>query len=1059
MNAAKVSTGSNRIYRRIPRAGLHGIASPRAAALCQEHRRCLWQPRTAKKLCPLCGQSYPSTHRYSSELPGEDVVAPNHPSERGHQTAVYPGVVDMDGRSERDTSVGRELERTKFRALYDEQPDQTVSRLKLAFVHGIGGIGKSTLAMACASDFVTDSGSMAVMLDASASPQNPDMASVLRLLATGGPIDEPASLLLNRAARNLERAVGAIHGSTPPADLGPGETLSWEAEKRLAIDSVGFLVSAAMEEAVFGQPTSAAAATISAGIVLASDTARKARAALVSFSESLRTRDILSDSEVQMITEPDVFLAETFSQYLSLLDRQIDRILILVDKAENIRAHIYRLATAFARALDLGDADVTLLFAGRFSTVSAPDGSSVRTSELGKRLQCVCLDIPLPPFDLEEVVTVINATYLRRHGEPPPEVPRWVSAAVLELSDGLPLWVGLLSEALTKQRVNDWSKTNSVQMLATPDAEDLRSVIASILAEVWQDAPEGGNGLTLVAALAIAPGDMSSIDVAAAAGRPPDFLAREENTSLSFMRGNRLHDTVQRVVLQHLASTPEGRAAAGSASLALLRTLPTPPSLQVAFSGPSAPNAQPMLTWLRVASWADPDTAVLRLIELCCACAPLRPRWLRALLEEASWFGARGFYGEELEHLVQQLGRLFLPTLLSEVLAGDDTDHRDIVIDNVAKALYGSPEFVASLGRVLEQLNRTLGDRKSVVGEAIVGIRADYATWLVVHGFDREAERELAAIAPSIAHLPHKAWIRRVVGRALSLTLESRLRLCPNLGDLEPLERGGIIAIVERLGEIDPIRGAAAVDSLRVLLAEQGKLTDMLNQLLQVKADYGDNLQFVGSLGHVLWAEGWFGYSEEVYSSGVQANMDWMAGWLGRMKAQLSSGDTARCVATSSRAQLAAERLDVSRLSPFGVRTRYEVLAFCAMVRAMTGLTADVDAVGPLPVEFSADGDYGLFVAQLFLKDPENARARLARLIEGVGNPRVFAMDLALLEATNSRNVESVLEQLRLCYKIGEVHAGQRAIELMIISCAVRQGLITEEVGTKFQDLLREGIH
>jgi hypothetical protein len=944
--------------------------------------------------------------------------------------------------------VGRQPQRDAFATLVRDG-EASPQTLQLAFLRGIGGIGKTTLSRQLSNDLVAlQPDRTVILLDCTSLPPRPTMTSIVRALAASAGDDEAAEPLVALAS-TLDTVAVAVRDAQPPSDSSEEDQESWKLLRSFALEALTSISSVAVETTVLGQPITGMQNAVLAGVRAMAAAARSSRDSLLQVVRRLKADGVIDDEQFGVAADPERAVLDALVEFVHRASGD-EGIALFWDKAENISTSIYRLNEYFTRmAIEV---PLLVVYAGRIEHVLATDGSELAMSQYREALAARSVDLDLRPFTEADTAQLLGQMYLRRHGVEVPPPPDWIVEAVHQLAEGLPLWTALLVEALTAETFEDWEQiafTRRLRTLAGARA-DVRTIVAQLLSEL----PLAGQAdtLPLIAALAIAPPGAPNEIISQAAG-----LSDSEQLSLlagkySFMRDDRLHDTVQSVIRHYLAAVPEGREVATRVAEVLLEWQEQRKPTSVPLSDGDDRWRAYLRETVRLRCWSDVEEGVRFGAETCVAGLAVRAAWIALVLREVAWFITRISVRRKTHEFVNAISRAAYPILIVDVMITDLSDEQ---ITQVRKHSidrgYKFPAFWTSLGRNLDKIRSFAADGFITDNEALLALTVAHADWLCRNGFNDESLYLLKGCSGKLSRLPHGARLREVAAAALANAVQGSIVVLSNddQTDLQPRR-----ALVDRALEIvrlsPDIAAQFAVNNVR-LLQRDGSLDDFVRRLSNARHRMKGDVVFAAALSHLLQTSGRFEEAATVCMSTLSIHNDWLTGWNDAIHTLFVSGKYNAAADAARRGAAVAATISTTQLTEYGLSRRKMVFGTAILVLSCTGQTASAaELIESLPASIPKSVlSYSLFVHNLFGGDVDAAQKYLEIVVAPPSNPENYATELGLLciragaEEDGHRYLVLANENTRSTWN--------RALELAVAECAYNAGWLN----IRYLDALR----
>lgn len=925
--------------------------------------------------------------------------------------------------------------------------------MRVAFVRGIGGVGKSTITQAFVEDMLENApNTVAIRFDAGSLGAEVDVASMIRMLSRGLESSSAQALALVTAANMLDSSVSLLRQATAPSNASPSDQLSWQENKKLALEAMAFFSAAALEMQTFGQATSSATSLTSAVLRAASEAGSNARTALAHVVAKLYADGTATERQRDVLLEPERFAGEAVREFLDSFAKSHNSIVLVFDKAEDLAPQIAWLTETFSLACTEADPKLLVIFSGRIASITVA-GRPRSIEGFASWAALPCCDVELGPFNSATVSELLGVVHHMRHGvDLPGDPPEWVVDALMRTTGGLPLWALLASRALSSQPITSWVSPQVRDRLdaISSDSGDAADILFSILRETRL--PDGKTALPLVAALAISPTDLPLSHLAkAASAQLEPTLTRRGLRQWGFMRGDGLHDSVRSAMLQFLATAPEGRELAGNIANSLNEVAGHGPDLKMALTKTDELILLSTIRWLGLRVWIDLDDSLNQAIAVVHTAATTPSPHVLSLVRQIVWYSQRMSPSAETMQLLRRVSDLVLPHLLAALLYEETMDHRDGRMRHLVEDLHQDNVYLASIGRRAQQTIDAYG--AVGLGETMAPARAnlELAIWLVHHGLNNDADRRLAQLAKIARELDPDAWFRNAVGQTMSENLMARARLAPPELERHPAFIAGLQRSIDDLIEVDAVSAAPCIASLANLLDHIDILDNALNLLMEHVEVACKSLKYCQAVGEMMFNTGRFEESIAVYEAATLWNPDWMEGWRGRLSGLLAQGRIREFATLSQTALRVIDSMPTSNLTELGVQKRSQVQALAGVGCMLTGDSPKV--LGAPPDNSRIEVRYSWFLHLLFANERERASDVLAELIARDGDARVFAVDIALLSARRG-DLASAAHEGRQAFSSNTANVGQRAVEVGIIRAACLAGWLPAELAAEFEHIL-----
>jgi tetratricopeptide (TPR) repeat protein len=867
-------------------------------------------------------------------------------------------------------------------------------------LRGIGGIGKTTLGQQfCADAVELDSASMVLFLDCSSLPSNADIASILRLLARAASTTDPVHDPLFRAASELDLLATKVRNAQPASDSSDNDKQEWEALKSLGLEALVLLSAAAIETRLFGQVTSTAQSAVLAGVRAIAETARSARGALVTIASRLFDDNQITSEQLEIARDPERHVTSSLRNFfLSHINE--GPLVLFWDKAENLVHQLYRFNEYILQSVTSGQ--LVVIYAGRLLEIPAPDGSQLPVRQYLPQIPVRAIDLELGVFTVQDAAELLSASFRSRYDRELPSVPSWVTTSLLTISAGLPLWIGLLVDSLMASPFDNWQE--NVFAARLEEMSKSRSGVDEIMTSLFRDFPTNTNSidqLPLIAALAIAPESAPNSIILAAAGLPDASALALLSGQYSFMRNDRLHETIRGVVRHYLVTSADGREIARSVAVSLLPWAESlaPTDTVVSDGGDEWAATASLVT--EMSYWIDCNLGVRQTVSYTLAALHSGARWLPDLLLSAAWFIERIPITRSSREIVGLTSRVAFQLLISEPLSyGLPNDQVTQVRQSVLGVKRANYEF--SFGRNLDRIHGHMNqyDRtkeRQIEKESLIGLQALRFRWLVNNGFDEDATELFRKVEGTVRCLPASASLRTYIGISVGGLIERLIGLAP-----EGEDGRGVVQQVTELGagliELDPPSGAEYVAVHMDLLEETGHLDEAVTALMKARASFPGNTKLLGALGYVLTTLGIFDEAARVYGEGVQANGDWLSGWNGRIYALICSGRVNAAYQVAQRGSSIGLAVNPDRLTAYGKSQLQRLIGLYVETAIFSGeLESAKMFTEKLPESHSGLSDYHRFMIALFDDDAVAAREHLERVVANSATPDVYACELGIV--------------------------------------------------------------
>ena len=924
----------------------------------------------------------------------------------------------------RELCIGREAERHAFREFLTRS--EYTPGIDLCVIRGLGGIGKTTLSRAFAADFIEAYPSaLAEAIDLVTLPERVDVASLLRAI---GPDDTD----LRAAAARLDQLAAVVRAAEPPADREPGTGESWAEVRNLAVEALTFFSSAAIETMSFGQPTSSASNAVVAGL----QAAAAARAALGGVVAALLAEHRIDEGDAEIALDLERFVIEALARYLRATTGSAsrgDRMLLILDKAENIADRLPRFVALLEAATLHAGARLSLICAGRLVRVRAVDGSELDMRQFLQVAAPNSVDIELAPLKSDEVRRLLRATRARLHGaEAKGEPPRWVVERVAAISMGLPLWVASLAEALFARGPAPWEDEAAFVHRLGADILDLPTTVELIFREARID--DQTSAFPLLVALALAPAHTPRTVICAAAGLSEESLNGFQNR-YSFMRGSRLHDTARGVLRQLLATSDDVARTIEPIALHFQRWL-------AETAPPGSPLSLPA-DWrdhirrsVEIRLWLGTEQGIHSLIDFALMGLPTAAPWIGPIFEDAAWFVDRRYVSQPTRRLLASCARAAFPLLLTHAFAADDPE-ASFIAAGVLEETQRARDFGPAIGRYLDEIDaslRRLGI--DITGEARLALDSMRLHWLSDNGFDDEAYALTADIASRVEDIPNDAAVRTHIGRSMLRLLEGHL-------DWGEREEGALLddrharvdSLLRSLVHVSPRNAPRGVRLALKSYGERPPIIEAINALAPRRIDFPEDREFRAELGNALLDLGRFEEAERVFREGLALQPDWLGGTRGRARALLATNqfDSAANLLIDQ-----LERLDRRSLTEAGVRQRSGLVSDAVLALVVADRAREASDVVP----DIATSRYAQLLVALFGDDDWEAYRAVEALVQAGTSRDELAPEIAIALARSGRGADA--RAALDAWANSRRTAVLRRVESLLLEAARRRGWLSD---------------
>jgi len=929
--------------------------------------------------------------------------------------------------------VGRAAERRAFQTFADNSAIGI--GLDVCVVHGLGGIGKTTLAYALVGDYLRNSEcSVALVLDCVTLPRQPDMASLLRAVDS----DVESNAPLRRAAAKLDQLAALVATAEPTDGSSDGalgsEPSAWPETKRFALELMTFFSSAAFETLVFGQIATGASSAVVAGV----QTFTAARSSLSQVVNVLVQQNRLSTEDADIALDLETYVIGEISQYLRAIGDR-GRVALVIDKAENLSDRLFRLVMLLDAAATLAEIKLSLIVAGRLVRLPAPDGSELVVSEFLKAIGRPSLGIELEPFSIPQVDELLTATHVRIHGRPPRAAPPpWLTEAVRTASGGLPLWAAFILEALLGTSAEPWTKGDAALRRLIGTRDELPATAARIFREVTLDSST--SAFPLLVALAIAPVRTPNQVLCSAAGVEQTAVAKLA-ARYSFMRGERLHDSARAVLRAYLAGA-QGSSDEVAKIADALRDWLEEEAPEDSPHGAARAWDEYVPEFVELAFWADLDDGAAQAVDYVLTGLPTGRAWVGAVVERTAWFLEHQRHSDKSKALVAACVRAAFPILLSYILV-DGFEEQQLTM--LRRAAIGGAQktavFEAAHGRYLDDIDRLLDDHGvAVSSHARAGLDSARLFWLVKHGFDGAALALGQELSTRVVDLPSEATLRRHVARSLVMLTKT----CVEAGSHEEgAERDRWLTTVDDLVvaliKVSPPDAAHGARIVSAKIGPRAATSRAVASLFEQRTGRTRSLEFSSNLGFALLEDGRFGDAETVFQEALARNPDWIRGAVGRGIALLGKGDLADAAAFLIGASPAVAARSGS-LSETGIEaaealTDITILALFAAHRENE--ISELVTIGGIAI-----GGYGRLLLLLFGDDDRAAVEGAERYLTTSREPIGLAPEASIALARTGRETEAraALRAWSAVPRPADVLARDR----LLLRIAVRRGWLQD---------------